>query len=98
MGDDRQTAAAVGGLASYLSQLQTQLSELTARVEALETEKNLAAAQPLMTIADIAAETRISKRTVERAIDTGELAVYTYVGRSPRLTREAYHDWLIDKK
>jgi len=68
-----------GTLAAYLDALE-------ARVRTLE--RRLAAVR-LMTAADAAAYALVDVETILRAVRAGELSVAGYVGRSPRICRDA---------
>ena len=74
-----------------LGPLAAHLRGLEARVAALEAHL---LAGPLMTPADAAEHARVAVETIRRAIRGGELSVAGYVGRSPRLSRDALDDWL----
>ena len=51
-------------------------------------------AGPLMTPADAAEYARVAVETILRAIRCGELPAAGYVGRSPRMSRDAVDGWL----
>ena len=74
----------LGPLAAYLHALE-------ARVTALERRSS---AVPLMTAAGAAAYAGVSVETILRAVRAGELSVAGYVGRSPRISRDALNRWL----
>ena len=48
----------------------------------------------LMTAADAARYARVNVETILRAVRVGELPVAGYVGRSPRISRNALNSWL----
>ncbi|MGZ4266851.1 MAG: helix-turn-helix domain-containing protein, partial [Solirubrobacteraceae bacterium] len=76
-----------------LGPLAAHLHGLEARVAALEAHL---LAGPLMTPADAAEHARVAVETIRRAIRGGELSVAGYVGRSPRLSRDAVDGWLAE--
>jgi excisionase family DNA binding protein len=76
-----------------LGLLTAYLHGLEARVAALEAHLS---AGPLMTPADAAEHARVGVETIRRAIRGGELSVDGYVGRSPRLSRDAVDGWLAE--
>ncbi len=77
----------LGPLAAYLSALET-------RVRALEAQLS---ASTLMTTADAAQYTRVGVETILRAIRSGDLPAAGYVGRSPRISRDAVDDWIAKR-
>ena len=74
----------MGPLAAYLDSLE-------ARVAALERRSS---AVPLMNAADAARYAQVNVETILRAVRAGELSVAGYVGRSPRISRDALSRWL----
>jgi len=74
----------LGALAAYLHALE-------ARVAALERRSS---AVPLMTAADAARHAQVNVETILRAARAGELPVAGYIGRSPRISRDALNSWL----
>ena len=78
-------------LDGLLRPLVAYLRALEARVGALERRLSTV---PLMTAADAARYTRVNVETILRAVRAGELAVAGYVGRSPRISRDALNGWL----
>jgi excisionase family DNA binding protein len=74
----------LGPLAAYLRALE-------ARVAALERRGS---AVPLMRSADAARYAQVNVETILRAVRAGELPVAGYVGRSPRISRDALNSWL----
>ena len=74
----------LGPLAAYLDALE-------ARVAALERRSS---AVPLMTAAHAARYAQVNVETILRAVRAGELSVAGYVGRSPRISRDALSRWL----
>ena len=97
MGDIGKTARpdvlVAGGwdLDLLLGPLVAYLRALEARVGALERRLS---AVPLMTAADAARYARVNVETILRAVRAGELPVAGYVGRSPRISRDALVGWL----
>ena len=83
--------AGVQHLDGLLAPLAAYLDALEARVAALERRLS---AVPLMTAADAARYARVNVETILRAVRAGELAVAGYVGRSPRISRDALNGWL----
>jgi excisionase family DNA binding protein len=77
----------LGPLAAYLDALE-------ARVAALERRSSTV---PLMTAADAARYARVSVKTILRAVRAGELPVAGYIGRSPRISRDALNGWLATR-
>jgi excisionase family DNA binding protein len=75
----------LGPLAAYLDALQARV--------AAPLERRLSAV-PLMTAADAARYARVDVETILRAVRAGELAVAGYIGRSPRISRDALNGWL----
>lgn len=47
-----------------------------------------------MTAADAARHAQVNVETILRAVRAGELSVAGYVGRSPRISRDALNRWL----
>ena len=74
----------LGPIAAYLDALE-------ARVAALERRSS---AVPLMTAADAARYAQVNVETILRAVRAGEMSVAGYVGRSPRISRDALNGWL----
>ena len=74
----------MGPLAAYLDALEATVGALERRLSAV----------PLMTAADAARYTRVDVKTILRAVRVGELVVAGYIGRSPRLSRDALNSWL----
>jgi excisionase family DNA binding protein len=74
----------LGPLAAYLHALE-------ARVAALERGSS---AVPLMTAADAARHAQVNVETILRAVRASELPVAGYIGRSPRISRDALNSWL----
>ena len=87
-------APAYGLADGSLGLLTAYLHGLEARVAALEA--HYLSAGPLMTPADAAEHARVGVETIRRAIRGGELSVAGYVGRSPRLSRDAVDGWLAE--
>ena len=83
--------AAGDELNGRLGPLAACLGALEARVGALERRLS---AVPLMTAADAARYTRVNAETILRAVRAGKLPVAGYVGRSPRISRDALNGWL----
>jgi excisionase family DNA binding protein len=77
----------VGPLASYLRALEARIGALEQRLSAV----------PLMTAADAARYARVNVETILRAVRGGELPVAGYVGRSPRISRDALGGWLATR-
>ena len=50
-----------------------------------------------MTAADAARHTRVNVETILRAVRASELPVAGYVGRSPRISRDALNRWLAER-
>ena len=50
-----------------------------------------------MTAADAARYARVNVETILRAVRAGELSVAGYVGRSPRISRDALVGWLATR-
>jgi hypothetical protein len=69
-----------------LGPLVAYLDALEARVTALERRSS---AVPLMTAADAARHAQVNVETILRAVRAGELPVAGYIGRSPRISRDA---------
>ena len=69
----------LGPLAAYLHAPEARVGALERRLSAV----------PLMTATDAARHTRLNVETILRAVRAGELAVAGYVGRSPRIARDA---------
>ncbi len=86
--------AGVGELHGPLGPLAAYLSALEARVGALEARFS---ANTLMTSADAAQYTGASVETILRAIRSGDLPAAGYVGRSPRISRDAVDGWLAKR-
>jgi excisionase family DNA binding protein len=84
-GQDRDVL--VGPLAAYLHALEARVGALEGRLSAV----------PLMTAADAAAYARVNVETILRAVRAGELAVAGYIGRSPRISRDALNGWLATR-
>jgi excisionase family DNA binding protein len=74
-----------------LGPLVAYLDALEARVTALERRSS---AVPLMTAADAARHAQVNVETILRAVRAGELPVAGYIGRSPRISRDALNRWL----
>jgi excisionase family DNA binding protein len=79
--------ALLGPLAAYLHALEARVAALERRL----------AAVPLMTAADAARYARVNVETILRAVRAGELPVAGYVGRSPRISRDALVGWLATR-
>jgi len=77
----------MGPLAAYLRALEVRVGALERRLSAV----------PLMTAADAAAYARVNVETILRAVRAGELPVAGYVGRSPRISRDALDGWLATR-
>jgi excisionase family DNA binding protein len=77
----------LGPLAVYLRALEARIGALDRRLSAV----------PLMTPADAAARARLNVETILRAVRAGELPVAGYVGRSPRISRDALDGWLATR-
>ena len=82
------------GLDGLLGPLVAYLDALEARVVALERRLS---AVPLVTAADAARYARVNVETILRAVRAGEIPVAGYIGRSPRISRDALHGWLATK-
>ena len=80
--------AGVQQVDGLLSALAAYLDALEARVAALERRSS---AVPVMTAADAARYARVNVET--RAVRAGKLPVAGYVGRSPRISRDALNRW-----
>ena len=50
-----------------------------------------------MTAADAARYARVDVETILRAVRAGEFAVAGYIGRSPRISRDALNRWLATR-
>jgi excisionase family DNA binding protein len=87
-------AASVQHLDGLLGPLAAYLDALEARVVALERRSS---AVRLMTAADAARYARVNVETILRAIRAGELSVAGYIGRSPRISRDALVGWLATR-
>jgi excisionase family DNA binding protein len=74
----------LGPLAAFLEALEARVAALEGRLSAV----------PLMTAADAAAYARVNVETILRAVRAGELSVAGYIGRSPRISRDAVNGWL----
>jgi excisionase family DNA binding protein len=74
--------------AGYLEALETRLAALEA----------LSEPEPLMTLSDAAEYSRTATKTLQRAIQAGDLPTVGYVGRSPRLCREDIDSWLAQHR
>lgn len=74
----------LGSLAAYLHALEARVAALERRLSAV----------PLMTAADAARSTRVNVATILRAVRAGELPAAGYIGRSPRISRDALSSWL----
>ena len=74
----------LGLVAAYLDALEARVVALERRLSAV----------PLMTAADAARYARVNVATILRAVRAGELRVAGYVGRSPRISRDALDGWL----
>ena len=74
----------LGPLAAYLHGLEARVAVLEAHLSA----------GPLMTTADAAGYARVAVETILRAIRCGDLPAAGYVGRSPRMSRDAVDGWL----
>jgi hypothetical protein len=77
----------VGPLAAYLRALEAGIGALERRLPAV----------PLMTAADAARYARVNVETILRAVRGGELPVAGYVGRSPKISRDARNGWLATR-
>lgn len=77
----------VGPLAAYLNALEARVGALERRLSAV----------PLMTAADAARYARVNVETILRAVRAGEFPVAGYVGRSPRISRDALNRWLATR-
>ena len=84
-GQDRDVL--LGPLAAYLRALEARIGALERRSSAV----------PLMTAADGARIARVNVETIRRAVRAGELPVAGYVGRSPRISRDALVGWLATR-
>jgi hypothetical protein len=78
-------------LDGFLGPLAAYLDALEARVGALERRSS---AVPLIAAADAAAYARVNVETILRAVRAEERSVAGYVGRSPRISRDALNGWL----
>ena len=74
----------LGPLAAYVDALEARVAALERRLSAV----------PLMTAADAARYARVNVETILRAVRAGEVAVAGYVGRSPRISRDALNSWV----
>jgi excisionase family DNA binding protein len=74
----------LGPLAAYPDALHVRVAALERRSSAV----------PLMTAADAARYAQVNVETILRAVRAGELSVAGYVGRSPRISRDALNRWL----
>ena len=83
--------ASVRHLDGLLGPLAAYLDALEARVGALERRSS---AVPLMTAADAARYARVNVKTILSAVRGGELPTARYIGRSPRISRDALGSWL----
>ena len=77
----------LGPVAAYLDALEARVGALERRLSAV----------PLMTAADAARYARVNVETMLRAVRAGELSVAGYVGRSPRISRDALDGWLATR-
>ena len=77
----------LGPLVAYLHALEARVGALERRLSAV----------PLMTAADAARYARVNVETILRAVRAGELPVAGYVGRSPRISRDALDGWLATR-
>ena len=77
----------LGPLAAYLDALEARVGALERRLSAV----------PLMTAAHAARYTRVNVETILRAVRASELPVAGYVGRSPRISRDALNRWLATR-
>ena len=77
----------VGPLAAYLRALEAGIGVLERRSSAV----------PLMTAADAARYARVNVETMLRAVRGGEVPVAGYVGRSPRISRDALNGGLATR-
>ena len=84
-------AASVQHVDGRLGPLAAYRDAREARVGALERRLS---AVPLMTAADAARYAQVNVETILRAVRAGELPVAGYVGRSPRISRDALNHWL----
>ena len=82
------------GERGLLGPLDAYLQSLEARIGALEAKLS---ASTLMTTAEVAQYARVGVETIQRAIRTGDLTAAGYVGRSPRLSRDAVDGWLANR-
>jgi len=74
----------LGPLAAYLHALEARVGALEPRLSAV----------PLMTAADAAHHAHVNVEMILRAIRAGEFPVTGYIGRSPRISRDALNSWL----
>jgi excisionase family DNA binding protein len=77
----------VGPLTAYLGALEARVAALEARLSA----------SALMTAAHAAQYAQVAVNTILRAVRGGELPVAGYVGRSPRISRDAVDGWLASR-
>jgi excisionase family DNA binding protein len=77
----------LGPLVAYLRALEERLGVLERRLSA----------GPLMTAADAGRYARVNVKTILRAVRAGELPVAGYIGRSPRISRDALNGWLATR-
>jgi excisionase family DNA binding protein len=77
----------LGPLAAYLDAREARVGALERRLSAVL----------LMTAADAARYARVNLETILRAVRAGEVAVAGYVGRSPRVSRDALNSWLATR-
>ena len=82
-----ELAGRLGPLAAYLDALEARVGTLERRLTAV----------PLMTAADAARYARVNVETILRAVRAGELPVAGYIGRSPRVSRDALDSWLATR-
>jgi excisionase family DNA binding protein len=82
--------ASVRHLDGLLGRLAAYLDALEARVSAL---KRRLSAAPLTTAADAARYAHVNVETILRAVRPGGLPAAGYVGRSPRISRDALSSW-----
>jgi excisionase family DNA binding protein len=77
----------LGPLVAYLHALEARVGALERRLSAV----------PLMTSADAARYARVNVETILHAVRDSELPVAGYVGRSPRISRDALNSWLATR-
>ena len=77
----------LGPLVAYMRALEARVGALERRLSAV----------PLMTAADAARYARVNVETILRAVRASEPPVAGYVGRSPRISRDALNRWLATR-